>query len=164
MLFVLFNAKRKKLINPLEESVITLKVLLNDLDINRHLNNGRYLSLMDLGRLDLIIRTGLLKSIFKNKWYPLVGSANIRFLKSLKLFQSFNLRTQLIFWDEKWFYIEQRFESDNKLVAIGIVKTLIRGPLGNIPTSQVIQSIGFNIESPQIPEEIKIWKQFEQTK
>ena len=38
---------------------IRLTTLPTDLDILRHMNNGRYLSLFDLGRWDLLIRTGL---------------------------------------------------------------------------------------------------------
>ena len=42
-------------------SVLVLRVLPNDLDINFHVNNGRFLTLCDLNRMDLFIRTGLLK-------------------------------------------------------------------------------------------------------
>ena len=38
---------------------IRLTTLPTDIDILRHMNNGRYLSLFDLGRWDLLIRTGL---------------------------------------------------------------------------------------------------------
>ena len=42
----------------LEESVVRFRVWPNDLDTNLHMNNGRYLTLMDLGRLDLLLRNG----------------------------------------------------------------------------------------------------------
>src|SRR6185503_3961101 len=35
------------------ESNLSLRVWPNDLDLNIHVNNGRYLTLMDLGRMDL---------------------------------------------------------------------------------------------------------------
>ena len=30
-----------------------------DLDLNLHMNNGRYLSIMDLGRFDLMLKAGV---------------------------------------------------------------------------------------------------------
>jgi len=39
------------------------RVLPNDLDVNRHMNNARYLAFCDLGRLDLMIRSGYWKEI-----------------------------------------------------------------------------------------------------
>lgn len=40
-------------------SRISTRVWPGDLDINLHMNNGRYLSLCDLGKIDLMLRTGL---------------------------------------------------------------------------------------------------------
>ena len=34
-----------------------------DLDVQRHMNNGRYLTLMDLGRMDLMLRSGFWKKV-----------------------------------------------------------------------------------------------------
>lgn len=36
-------------------------VLPNDLDLNFHMNNGRYLTVLDLGRIDFLLRIGLAK-------------------------------------------------------------------------------------------------------
>ena len=44
----------------LDESAIRLRVWPNDLDANLHMNNSRYLLAMDLGRWELVMRTGLL--------------------------------------------------------------------------------------------------------
>ena len=46
-------------LGPLDESVIHARVLPTDLDLNLHLNNGRALTLMDLGRVDLMLRMGV---------------------------------------------------------------------------------------------------------
>lgn len=41
-----------------DESHLAMRVWPTDLDVQRHMNNGRYLSLMDLGRMDLLVRSG----------------------------------------------------------------------------------------------------------
>lgn len=137
----------------LEASTILLVTLPNDMDIYGHMNNGRYLTLMDLGRIDLIVRTGLGKASQSNRWSPLVGSVNIRYRRSLKSFQGFALRTRMIGWDEKWFYIEQTFWHRRKIVARALVQGLFRARDGNVPTTLVLRSINSSeIVSPSIPQ------------
>ena len=46
-------------LEPLGTSVLGFLVWPNDLDVNVHMNNGRFLSIMDLGRFDLSFRTDL---------------------------------------------------------------------------------------------------------
>jgi len=42
---------------------MTFRVVPTDLDVLGHMNNGVYFSLMDLGRIDLMIRTGAWKRL-----------------------------------------------------------------------------------------------------
>ncbi len=106
----------------LETSIIHLRVWLTDLDILMHMNNGVYLSLMDLGRTDLTLRSGFYQILKKNKIYPVIASEVIRFRKSLQPFQKFEIHTDLLYWDDKYFYLQQRFISKNELHASAIVK------------------------------------------
>ncbi len=151
---------RKKL-HPLSESVLNLTVLPNDLDLNLHMNNGRFLSLMDLGRLDLLIRTDLAAALFRHRWQPLVGAVNIRYKVSLLPFQRYRLRTKVIGWDEKWFYIEQRFERKNRTIAVGLVKALFRGDHRNISPEETLRLIKVHIDPPKMPEKILKWLSME---
>ena len=50
----------------LEESVLTLAVLPNDIDISK-ISDDRYFALMDLGRMNIVFRTGLLRSMIKKQ-------------------------------------------------------------------------------------------------
>jgi len=109
----------------LEESVVELRVWPNDLDVNLHMTNGRYLTLMDLGRFDLIFRMGMLRQMFRRRWSPVAASATIRFRRSLAPFQRFLIRSRLVCWDQRWIYFEQRFESEGRLVALGDVRALL---------------------------------------
>ncbi|WP_428607855.1 thioesterase family protein [Sedimenticola sp.] len=117
---------------------LRMRVLPTDLDINLHLTNSRYLALMDLGRIELMLRTGLMRKALKRRWLPVVAFSNVRFRREINPFQRFTLHTRLLGWDEKWFYMEQRFETKRGVAAVGIVKGLFRGPSGNIPTQQLV--------------------------
>lgn len=87
LLYLLLSSCWKKRLGILDESVITLTVLPNDVDIMK-MTNDRYVSLMDLGRMDLIYRSGLLKLMFNNKWAPVATFAAIRFRYPLKVFRN----------------------------------------------------------------------------
>lgn len=144
--------------NPLEESVLRFRVLPNDLDLNFHMNNGRYLSMMDLGRMDLLGRAGLAKVALREKWYPLVGSATMRFIRPLAPFEKYDLRSRVLCWDEKWFYLEQKFERNGELKAMGLVKGLFRSKGRNIAPAEVAVMINLPAESPPMPESVRAWR------
>ena len=147
----------KKQLGPLDSSVLKFKVFPNDLDIYLHMNNGRYLTLMDLGRMDWIWRTGLAKTARKNRWNPLVAASTIRYRKSLRLWQDFTLHTRILGWDEKWFYIEQLFKCGERLMARAVVLGLFRGPKGNILPSEILKLLHHFTPSQELPASVRLW-------
>lgn len=86
---------------PDQESVINLRCWPNDLDPYLHMNNGRFLTIMDLGRVDLVLRSGLGKVFRQNKWWPVVAAVSIRFKRSIPAMARFQLRTRLVGWDDR---------------------------------------------------------------
>lgn len=160
---VLIAGRFRPPLKPLEESILTLRVWPTDLDINAHMNNGRYLTVMDLGRFDLIARTPLAKIMIRSRWRPLVASAMIRYFRSLAPFQKYTLRTRVVGWDEKWFFIEQRFERGETLIAVGFVKVLFRDRSGNVPTGRVLSLAEVDLPSPELPAAVKGWQEAEKS-
>ncbi len=150
----------------LGESVLPMRVWPSDLDFNGHMNNGRYLTLMDLGRADLVIRFGLARVALAQRWQPLVGGATIRFRRSLLPFQRYRLHSQVRSWNAKWFFIEQRFEAGDvegsRVHALAQVKVLLRGREGNIPSSAVLGALGSSGPSPEPSRELAAWMALEE--
>jgi acyl-CoA thioesterase FadM len=159
LLIVLLRALRGAgTLDPLGESVLRFRVLPNDLDLNLHVNNGRYFTLMDLGRVDLVTRFGLRRPIVKERWMPVVAAATLRFKRSLDPFQRFTLHTRLLCWDEKWFYLAQHFERDGRVVAEGVVRALFKAPAGLATTAEVIAATGRVVPpSPPMPQHVALW-------
>jgi acyl-CoA thioesterase FadM len=145
-------------LGPLEVSRLRFLVWPNDLDNNLHLNNGRYLTLMDLGRWDLALRTGLVGLVVKGRWQPLAGGVHIRFRRPLPPFRSYELCTRILAWDQKWFYLEQRFHQDGRDKARALVRILFKGPAGNVPPGEVAAALGHpQAQSPPLPQEVQLW-------
>ena len=154
LLFRLIGLARKEL---LEESRVSFRVLPTDCDINLHMNNGRYLSFMDLGRLHLVAQNGLLKVILRRRWGAALGAAEINFIRPLAPFQKFDLITQLVTWDEKYAYVEQRFESGGMLCAHAFVMGLFLDRGEKMTSLAVAAELGHTGAPPPMPVELRIW-------
>lgn len=150
LVWVIATARRRGPMDVLAESRFRLRCWPNDLDSNMHMNNGRYLTIMDLGRLDLILRSGLWRVMRERKWNPVVGTAKITFRRSIEPLQSFELVTQVIGWDEKWLYIEHRMERGGKVMAQAFVRGLFIGPDGKVPMADLIAASGHEGASPML--------------
>jgi acyl-CoA thioesterase FadM len=143
----------------LDESRVALRVLPNDLDVNLHLTNSRYLLAMDVGRWEFALRTGMARVMHQRRWFPLLGSATLRFRKGLDFLEHYELRTRLVAWDEKWCWFEQRFCVGETLHAVGRVKVLFRGSSGNVPTAELAAACGAaDLAGTQLPEAIRLFQ------
>jgi len=161
LLFRLIGLPRRGV---LDESRVSFRVLPTDCDINFHMNNGRYLSFMDLGRVHLVAQIGLLRVILRKRWGAALGAAEINFIRPLAPFQKFDLVTRLVTWDEKYAYMEQRFESGGVLCAHAFVKGLFLGRSGRVNSSTVVAELGFSGVPPPMPEELRIWAELHDAK
>lgn len=143
-LLVMFASVFRSRIGPLDESVVHFTVLPHDCDLNIHLNAGRYLSFMDIARVDLIGRTGLLRRLVKRGWRPIMGGCTVTYRREIKPFERFRVRSRVTGWDEKWFYLEHIVEKDeNTFCASAEVRTLIRGKGVSIPPKDVLALVGY---------------------
>lgn len=146
----------KRRLGFLEESVVTFVVSPFDLDAYLHMNNGRYLTIMDLGRLDLMQRCGLASLALKHRWQPVVGEVNVSYRKALRLFSRFRLRTRVMGWRNDWLYIQTVFENGGAEVTRAVVRMVVLGPgRKKVPIGEVAQALGHSGESPLLPSNLQ---------
>ena len=124
-----------------------------DLDLNFHMNNGKFFSLMDLGRMDILLSTGSFKKIIFNGYYPVVVSEVIRFKRSLSLFQKFYIETSIEGWDDRDFYMKQDFISNGEIVATAMVKARFkkRGQKLSVSSPDLLKFLGISKQMEPIP-------------
>lgn len=103
-------------------SELSLRVLPNDLDVNLHMNNGRYLTICDLNRVDLFIRSGLMKAMFKRGWIPVIAEHTMTYKRPLNLLQRYEVKLQVTHYDEKYFHMQHTFIRAGRVVAEGTSK------------------------------------------
>ncbi len=153
-------------IGVLGEDTLALRVWPNDIDFNLHMNNARYLSAMDYGRMHLLARAGLLEHILRSRWQPLVGAVWVTYRRSLPAFARFALTSRLVCWDERWFYIEQIFTAPkiDGPAAIGWVKGALRDTTSTLDPRRIIERVAPGLASPPIPETIAAWNELTREK
>lgn len=135
-----------------DETTVHFRVWPNDLDPYLHMNNGVYLTLLDLGRIDLMIRTGMMKVAKQNGFYPVVASEAIKFRISLTPFAKFAIQTKLVGWDDRYFYISQRFVWKNQVAAAAFIKGRILSKKGGkVAPGDVFKLLGRPGLSPPLP-------------
>lgn len=148
-------------LHPLEPSVLHFRAWPLDLDINVHMTNSRYFALMDLGRTELILRNGIARQVLRHKWQPVVSGTTMRFKRAIRPFQSFTLESRALYWDDKGFYIEQRFVDGGKTLALGVVKAVFVGPDGIVRPDEICRLVGADVTSPVMPEWLSGWSDME---
>ncbi|HEV7433343.1 MAG TPA: thioesterase family protein [Pseudorhizobium sp.] len=160
LLWVIASAwRRTRITSPNDTSSIPFRVWLHDLDTSLHMNNGRYWTLMDLGRTDLVIRSGLWRPVLRNGWTPVVSAGKIRFRRELRLFQRFDLQTRLVFWNDTRFVIEHRLvaQGTGAIAAIALVLAGIydRRKKAFVPVDELFGQAGWQGEAPPMSAEVE---------
>ena len=151
LFYLLIAARRRSKLDILETGRVAMRVWPGDLDVLWHMNNGRYLTIMDLGRADFMIRTGLLAKFRERGWIPVVAALSITYKRPLKLWQAFEMTTRIAGWDERWIYMQQEFHIGGKLAASALIKGTFRSAEGAVPMAAVVELSGFKGGPPQIP-------------
>tara|TARA_B100000768_G_scaffold152249_1_gene147826 strand:+ start:529 stop:1050 length:522 start_codon:yes stop_codon:yes gene_type:complete len=134
---------------------VSLIVLPQDIDLFMELNNGRYVTLLDLGRFSLGARVNMASLLKKNKWsLTIVGTYN-EYRYRLRLFQRFILKTKIIGYDEKWFYFFQKVERQGKTHMASVVKFAYTSKKGLVLPKEVITAMGIKYDPDSLPSWIK---------
>lgn len=142
----------------LEPTRKTFVVWPPDLDVLGHVNNGVYLTMLDVARVDLLLRSGCVGALRARRYYPVVAAETIRFRRSLQLFQRFETETQIIGWDDKALLVRHRFLRRQETLAEAFVRWrfLQRGG-GTVPTERVLEALGHAGPSPALPSWVEAW-------
>jgi acyl-CoA thioesterase FadM len=161
LLLVLLTARFRSRCGPLGPVRKRFVVWPPDLDVLLHVNNGVYLSMLDVARVDLMLRSGMAPALRKHQIYPVVAAETIRFRRSLQLFQAFEVETTVLGWDEKAIIIRHHFIRRGELVADAVVRArFLRRRGGTVSSRELLEMLdapGRTGPSPELPPWIDAW-------
>ncbi len=140
-----------------------MRVMPGDLDINGHVNNGRYLTLVDLAIIELFLRSGILFKVFRQGWRPMLGGSLISYRRGMAPFSQYILRFQLQSWDERWNYFRFEFIQDGKTAAVGYAKGALVGSQGWVGNTEADARMGVARRERFHPPELDFWISAEQS-
>lgn len=137
--------------------ITTMRVWPFDLDINRHVTNGRYFSMADVARMDFLFRSGAYKVALRYKALPIVGDNWGKFRKELKLFQKFEIHTRMLGWDEKWVFVQHDFQRHGRILGSVIMRGVFRAGRDILKPTVFVESMALPEESPKLPQWVAQW-------
>jgi acyl-CoA thioesterase FadM len=157
MLLRLRNRHRRPL-GIWDTSRTPMRVALTDLDLLRHVNNGKYLSMLDLGRMDLLTRSGLWGEVTARGWYPVVAGQTITYRRSLTLGQSFDLYTRILGYQDRWVYVEQTFCRGDVVHAQALVRSrFLKRNGGSVENDELRELTGEAPDDRAVPDWVSEW-------
>lgn len=135
-----------------------LRVWPGDLDINGHMNNGRYLTIIDLMLVEYFVRSGFARVMLQAGWRPMSGGAVITYRKGLMPWQRYRLRFSLVAADPHWNFMRFEFlRDDGTLCAAGYMKGAAVRRQGLVPNSESYARMGQPFVPGALPEAVQHW-------
>ncbi len=128
-----------------------------DIDGFLEMNNGRVLTLFDLGRFALAMRIGLWNVLRTQKWGLVVAGSTTRYRARITTFQRFEMRTRFLGWDDKFFYLEQAMWRGDTCCNHALLRVGVTAKGRLAPVGDVARELGVDGDSPVLPDWVQAW-------
>lgn len=129
-----------------------------DIDMWMELNNGRTLTLLDLGRIPLAKRTGLMEALQKERWALTMAGVSVRYRSRVRTFEKFSMKSRAICWDEKFMYLEQcMVKQDGEVANHALYRAAVTDTNGIVAPARVLATLGRQEVSPPMPDWVSNW-------
>ncbi|MEL7014353.1 MAG: acyl-CoA thioesterase [Pseudomonadota bacterium] len=129
-----------------------------DIDLWRELNNGRTLTLYDLGRIPMAMRSGLIAVLKRKRWGLTMAGASVRYRQRIRMFERIEMRSRPVWWDDKFIYIEQSmWKADGQCANHILYRSAVTGKNGIVPPDELAVAMGIPAERPPAPDWVTAW-------
>ena len=128
-----------------------------DIDIFMEMNNGRILTILDLGRTVLARRVGLIGALRDKGWGMTMAGASVRYRRRIRPFVKFRTVSRAVGWDDKFFYLDQSIWIGDECAAQALYRSAVTGPNGIVRPGDVFRHIGYEGPRPDLPPWVQGW-------
>jgi len=149
--------RRKPAVDLFDTHELPLRCLPWDLDGFLEMNNGRVLTLYDLGRFAMSIRTGFADMLKRERWGLVVAGSSVRYRARVTGFQRVTLKTRVLGWDHRFFYIEQGMWRGETCCNHALLRTGVTEKGRLAPVEAVAKAMSVDPASPPLPEWAQAW-------
>lgn len=137
----------------------SFRVWPHDIDINVHLTAARYLSFGDLARLGWMADNRILWQFFFKGYQSVINAQEITYIREFRPFSKVRVDMQLVSWDHKYSYFEQRYYCGDRLYAVGHARSAMLASRKVVTPQSVYDALDLNVQSPIESEIIADWKE-----
>lgn len=135
-----------------------------DTDMYGELNNGRILTLMELGRWGLAKETGLLAAMRRRKAGFAVAGVSVRYRRRVPTFARYRIETRPLGWDERFLYIEQTMWMGETAAHNMLLRAAFVTKTGTLPPADMVADLGETGPPPDLPVWVQNWIAAEATR
>lgn len=129
-----------------------------DIDMWLELNNGRTLTLTDLGGLPMAQRNGLIGLLRREGWQSTMAGASVRWRARIRPFERFELRSRALGWDDKFLYLDiSMWKRDGRCANQVLYRMAVTNRAGLVRMDRVIAALGGEVQSPDLPAWVLAW-------
>lgn len=130
----------------------------SDIDLWMELNNGRTLTLYDLGRIPLAGRIGLIKLLRDKRWGLTMAGVSVRYRRRIRTFEKIEMRSRLLCWDDRFVYIEQSmWRADGDCANHALYRAAVTDRQGIVSPQRIFAAMGSLQPSPAVPAWVAKW-------
>lgn len=128
-----------------------------DIDHWRELNNGRALTLYDMGRLALGERSGTAAALRREGWGLTVAGSTIRYRRRVRLLDRIEMRSRVIGWDRRFLYFGQSMWVRGECANSVLLRMAVTSASGIVDPARLAAAMGRDPVSPELPEWVQAW-------
>lgn len=121
---------------------LTFRVQPIDLDGFMELNNGRILTLFDIGRFTLAMRLGLMQMLRQKGWAFAVAGSFVRYRKRMTLWDKVELRTRVVGRDGRFVIMEQAMWRGETCTVSALIRAAVTSKHGVVDPGDVLEAMG----------------------
>jgi len=127
-----------------------------DVDPFMELNNGRTMTLMDMGRIPVFIRSGLLDVLEREGWRLTMAGASIVYRRRVPTFAPLEIRTRPMGRDARFLYVEHLTSAKGEPAHHAVYRAAVV-ERGIVPTDRVIAAAGETVWDAALPDWAADW-------
>ena len=131
-----------------------------DLDVWMELNNGRTLTLYDLGRIPLVRRVGILDILKQRGWSFTIAGSSVRYRKRVTVFNKLEMRSKIVGRDARFLYIVQSMWHKGEATSSALFRLAVTGG-GIVPSDEWTEALGVPDWNPTLPNWVQAWTEAE---
>jgi len=141
LLLALISARYRSKLDVNDISILTFRVWITDVDASI-MNHAALMTVMEAGRIDMMVRAGFFRLARKEKWYFPTSAINVQFLRPLKIFQEAQLHTRVVHVSKTCIYVEQKITRGEKDIASCLVKATVKKGRESLDIPAIIKRLG----------------------